>query len=190
MFSWGLFTARILCYILYLCALHVSAWARTAAPVPPMGWSTWTTFKCNINETLILESIKALSDPVKGLSNAGYDFVMIDDCWAAPRNASGAIQVDKGRFPRGFGPVVEAAHSRNLKIGIYTAVGETTCAGMVVLHALVIILFECTKYMSKSVLKLNKGFTGSFGHEAQDAATFHAWGFDFVKHVRAMPANI
>ena len=134
---WGL--RALYCYLLFLLVLLVPAWSRTAAPVPPMGWSTWTTFKCNINETLVLESIEALSDPAKGLRKAGYNYVLIDDCWAAARNASGAIQVDKTRFPRGFAPLVTAAHSRNLKIGIYTAVGEITCAGKVVSHALLII---------------------------------------------------
>lgn len=131
----GLCTLR--CYLLLV--VLVPTWSRNAAQVPPMGWSTWTTFKCNINETLVFESIEALSAPSTGLNKAGYNYVLIDDCWAAPRNASGFIQVDKTRFPRGFAPLVTAAHNRNLKIGIYTAVGETTCAGKVATRALLIV---------------------------------------------------
>ena len=133
--------------------------ANVDARTPVMGWSTWTTFKCNISETLIMSSIKALAG--NGFVRAGYDTVLIDDCWSAPRNASGAIQVDHSRFPRGFAPLITFARNFGIRMGIYTSVGETTCAG----------------------------FTGSLGFEEQDAATFHAWGFDFVKHDTCVDMN-
>ena len=133
--------------------------ANANARSPVMGWSTWTTFKCNINETLILSSIDALAS--NGLAGAGYDTILIDDCWSAPRNVSGAIQIDSTRFPRGFAPLIAVARSVGIRMGIYTSVGETTCAG----------------------------FTGSLGFEERDAATFHAWGFDFVKHDTCVDQN-
>ena len=46
------------------------------------------------------------------------------------------------------------AHAKGLLIGIYTSVGNVTCAG----------------------------YTGSLHNEAIDAASFAKWGFDFVKH--------
>lgn len=60
--------------------------------------------------------------------------------------------VDPGRFPHGFEPLTEYAHARKLKMGIYTSVGNTTCAG----------------------------YTGSLNHEAVDAKAFARWGFDFA----------
>ena len=54
-------------------------------PLPLMGWSTWTTFKCHIiNDTLVRESISALAH--SPLRTAGYDwitigFLFVDDCW-------------------------------------------------------------------------------------------------------------
>eukprot|EP01043_Picozoa_sp_COSAG02_P052884 COSAG02_NODE_5766_length_4055_cov_2.385996_4_plen_100_part_00 len=80
----------------------------------------------------------------------------IDDCWTAPGGKrdemTGEIVVDPGRFPNGFEPLTEYAHARKLKMGIYTSVGNTTCAG----------------------------YTGSLNHEAVDAKAFQRWGFDFV----------
>ena len=41
---------------------------------PPAGWSTWTTFKCDINETLVYEAIDALL--TSGLAKSGYEYVL------------------------------------------------------------------------------------------------------------------
>lgn len=60
--------------------------------------------------------------------------------------------VDPARFPHGFEPLTKYAHARKLKMGIYTSVGNTTCAG----------------------------YTGSLNHEAVDARSFAKWGFDFA----------
>lgn len=48
----------------------------TAALRPPLGWSTWTTFKCAINETLVYEAIDALQN--SGLAKSGYEYVLCD----------------------------------------------------------------------------------------------------------------
>lgn len=47
------------------------------AMTPPMGWSTWNTFRCNISEALIRQSAESLVS--SGLAAAGYK------CVAAPR---------------------------------------------------------------------------------------------------------
>ena len=168
---------------LLLFASSVSAAATTAAgfnatataptnplPLPPLGWSTWTTFECSINETLVRESIEALA--ASPLKKAGYTWILVDDCWTscpassidptnghcsapAPRDAkTGRIVVDPVKFPNGFAPLTALAKKHGLKMGIYTSVSARTCAG----------------------------FTGSLDHEAVDAAAFVEWGFDFIKH--------
>jgi alpha-galactosidase len=50
------------------------------APTPPMGWNSWNTFNTNINENLI----RAVADEfVKdGYKDAGYKYIIIDDCWS------------------------------------------------------------------------------------------------------------
>ena len=47
---------------------------------PPMGWNTWNTFGENINEQLIMETADMIVE--KGYKDAGYEYVVIDDCWS------------------------------------------------------------------------------------------------------------
>ena len=45
---------------------------------PPMGWNTWNTFAQDISDSLIRESADAFCDI--GLKDAGYEYIVIDDC--------------------------------------------------------------------------------------------------------------
>lgn len=122
------------------------------APTPPMGWSSWNSFGCAVDEKLIRETAGALLD--SGLAAAGYRYVNIDDCWQAPkRGPAGELQADPQRFPSGMKALADYLHARGLKLGLYTSVGTRTCEGR----------------------------PGSLGHELQDAELFAAWGADFVK---------
>ncbi|KAH9746885.1 alpha-galactosidase 1 [Citrus sinensis] len=46
---------------------------------PPMGWNSWNHFHCQINEKIIRETADVFVS--SGLSNLGYKYVNIDDCW-------------------------------------------------------------------------------------------------------------
>src|SRR4051794_26539646 len=63
---------------------------------PQMGWNTWNTFACNINEKLIKEAADAMVS--SGMRDAGYVYLNIDDCWHGARDANGFIQADASRF--------------------------------------------------------------------------------------------
>ena len=69
------------------------------------------------------------------------------------RTPAGELIPDPKLFPNGLKTVFDYIHSRGLKAGIYTARGSTTCMGR----------------------------PASDSHEAQDAATFAAWGVDYLK---------
>jgi alpha-galactosidase len=49
------------------------------AQTPPMGWNSWNKFQCNVSEELI----KSVADSIatNGMKDAGYEYVVIDDCW-------------------------------------------------------------------------------------------------------------
>ena len=47
---------------------------------PPMGFNTWNTFGNRIDEKLIMESADAMA--ASGLKDAGYEYLVIDDCWS------------------------------------------------------------------------------------------------------------
>ena len=54
-----------------------TAYENGVALTPPMGWSSWNTFKNHIDEDLIYDTAKAMVD--SGLKDAGYTYVNLDD---------------------------------------------------------------------------------------------------------------
>ena len=119
---------------------------------PQMGWNSWNKYGCNISEEIILDSIDALNET--GLIEYGYNYIIIDDCWQSSRFENGTIIPDPINFPHGIKPLVEYAHSKGLKFGLYSDVGLYTC----------------------------KGRPGSFGFEEIDAQTYAEWGVDYLKY--------
>ncbi|MDB5446164.1 MAG: alpha-galactosidase, partial [Phenylobacterium sp.] len=131
-----------------------TAWAldNGMARAPPMGWNSWHHFGCNVSEMLVREQADALV--ASGLRDAGYQYVVIDDCWQVGRASDGAIQADPARFPSGMKALADYVHAKGLRFGLYSDVGDRTCQGR----------------------------PGSLGHEAQDARTYASWGVDFLKY--------
>jgi alpha-galactosidase len=126
--------------------------ANGLAMTPPMGWNSWNKFGCNVNETIVRRVADAMVS--SGMRDAGYLYVVIDDCWHGPRDALGNITVDRERFPSGMRALADYVHARGLKFGIYSDAGRTTCGGR----------------------------PGSQGHEYQDALTYASWGVDYLKY--------
>lgn len=122
------------------------------AKTPQMGWNTWNTFACDINEKLIREAADAMVS--SGMREAGYIYMNIDDCWHGQRDAKGFIQPDPVRFPSGMKALADYVHAKGLKLGLYSDAGAHTCAGK----------------------------PGSRGHEYQDALTYAEWGVDYLKY--------
>uniref|UniRef100_A0A8C3D2B8 Alpha-galactosidase n=1 Tax=Cairina moschata TaxID=8855 RepID=A0A8C3D2B8_CAIMO len=129
---------------------------------PPMGWLHWERFLCAtdcsaqprrcVSEQLFTEMADVMA--AEGWQDAGYQYLCIDDCWAAPtRDERGRLQADPRRFPGGIRRLADYVHARGLKLGIYSDVGNQTCAG----------------------------FPGSYGHYELDAQTFASWGVDLLK---------
>jgi alpha-galactosidase len=121
------------------------------ARTPPMGWNSWNKFACNVSESLIREAADALVS--SGMKDAGYEYVVIDDCWQVSRDAEGNIVPDPQRFPTGMKALANYIHSKGLKFGIYSDTGSKTCAGR----------------------------PGARGYEFQDARQYAAWGVDYLK---------
>ena len=69
------------------------------ARTPPMGWNSWNKFACNVSEDLIKQAADAMVS--SGMKDAGYQYVVIDDCWQVDRDAHGNIVADAKRFPVG-----------------------------------------------------------------------------------------
>lgn len=128
---------------------------------PVMGWSSWNTYRVNINDTLIRRQAQAMVQ--KGLSEVGYAYVNIDDGFFGWRDQEGVMQTHPGRFPDGLKGVADYIHSLGLKAGIYSDAGSNTCGSI----------------WDKDVNGIGSGL---YGYEYQDAALyFKDWGFDFIK---------
>ncbi|MFF9125600.1 NPCBM/NEW2 domain-containing protein [Streptomyces sp. NPDC014889] len=127
------------------------------ALTPPMGFNNWNSTNCRaeFDESMV----KGIADlfVTKGLKDAGYQYVNLDDCWALPvRDADGKLVPDPVRFPNGIAAVADYVHSKGLKLGIYTSAGTKTCN--------------------------SAGFPGALGHEYSDAQQFADWGVDYLKY--------
>ncbi len=120
---------------------------------PPMGWNSWNTFGAEINEKLVMSITDTIVE--QGYKEAGYEYVVIDDCWSLrERNEEGKLVPDPKKFPHGIKAVADYVHSKGLKFGIYSCAGILTCAG----------------------------YPASYDHEYEDAQLFADWGVDFLKY--------
>jgi len=142
-------------FLLFMSAAALAQESNPSANLaltPPMGWNSWNKFACNVSDELI----RGMADAVvkSGMKDAGYQYVVIDDCWQVSRDQDGNIVPDPQRFPSGIKPLADYIHSLGLKFGIYSDAGSKTCAGR----------------------------PGGLGHEYQDALKYAAWGVDYLKY--------
>jgi alpha-galactosidase len=156
-----------------LCALFLTATAVPASadtppePVPgdrpPLG-ITWATGDPYCVYQFSEDVVKAAADQLvtSGLRDAGYEYVMLGDCWqAAQRDADGKLTA-RASFPSGIPALVEYVHSRGLKIGFTSGTGAKTCSGQA---------------------------AGSLDHENLDAQTFAGWGADYLRYDTCYSVN-
>ena len=99
-------------------------------------------------------AVRGMADAMvsSGMRDAGYRYINIDDTWEGDRDAQGNITSNR-KFPD-MKALAAYVHGKGLKLGIYSSPGPNTCAG----------------------------YEGSYGHEAQDARTYAAWGIDYLKY--------
>ncbi len=124
------------------------------AQTPPMGWNSWNTFGRDINAEVVKGTVDKFIE--LGLDKAGYQYVVIDDCWSKRERdpATHRIVPDPVKFPKGMKDVSDYVHAKGLKFGMYSCAGVRTCAD----------------------------YPGSFDHEFLDAKTFADYGVDFLKY--------
>jgi alpha-galactosidase len=148
------FAARMVSVMLFLmlAASFGRALDNGLAKTPPMGWNSWNKFACKgLNEKVVRETADSMVS--NGMKDAGYQFVILDDCWQTGRDGAGNIVADAERFPSGIKALADYIHSKGLKFGIYSDAGTMTCAKR----------------------------PGSIGHEYQDAKQYANWGVDYLK---------
>lgn len=135
-----------------LSAQQNSSISKSLALTPPMGWNSWNKFACNVSEDMIRQMADAMVK--SGMKDAGYQYIVIDDCWQVSRDEHENIVADPQRFPSGIKALADYVHSLGLKFGIYSDAGSKTCQSR----------------------------PGGLGHEYQDALQYAAWGVDYLKY--------
>ena len=121
--------------------------------VPPMGWNSWNTFTDKISEDLIKETVDVMKD--QGFLEAGYEYIVMDDCWSLKeRDSEDRLVADPEKFPNGIKALADYVHDKGFKFGMYSCCGTRTCAD----------------------------YPGSFEHEYEDARQFAQWGVDYLKY--------
>jgi alpha-galactosidase len=142
----------IACAALATAAAHAQKFEGLAL-TPPMGWNTWNTFAGDCNEALVRETADAMA--ANGMRDAGYVYIVVDDCWSKKeRDADGKLVADPVKFPGGMKALGDYLHSKGFKFGMYGCAGKTTCGG----------------------------YPGGRGHEFQDARQYAEWGVDYFKY--------
>ncbi|ROW15679.1 hypothetical protein VPNG_02178 [Cytospora leucostoma] len=122
------------------------------SPLPPMGFNNWARYMGGLNESLFVDTAEAMVS--KGLLEAGYNRINLDDEWSLmERLPNGSMQWDPVKFPRGLSWLTDFLRSKGFIPGIYTDAGNKSCAG----------------------------FPGAYDYEETDARDFVNWGFEYLK---------
>ena len=152
--------------IIALAAILASSCCERPQGVKPplMGWSSWNAYMVDISDSIITHQADLMVE--KGLKEAGYRYVNIDDGFFGYRDERGYMVPHPERFPKGpegMRALVDHIHSLGLKAGIYSDAGDNTCG-------------------SSYNHDLNGLGAGLYGHDVVDAERyFNEWDFDFIK---------
>ena len=152
--------------IIALAAILASSCCERPQGVKPplMGWSSWNAYMVDISDSIITHQADLMGE--KGLKEAGYRYVNIDDGFFGYRDERGYMVPHPERFPKGpegMRALVDHIHSLGLKAGIYSDAGDNTCG-------------------SSYNHDLNGLGAGLYGHDVVDAERyFNEWDFDFIK---------
>ena len=158
-----IFTAVVASLLCVGCTKPQTTLSENERPFNPpiMGWSSWNAFLVDISEDIIKHQADLMVE--KGLKDAGYQYINVDDGYFGKRDENGAMQANEKRFPNGMKPVADHIHSLGMKAGLYTDAGTRTCGSL----------------WNKDSIGIGAGI---YGHEPQDAQLYFGdWGFDFIK---------
>ncbi len=147
------------------------------ALTPPMGWNSWNCFAQEVSADKVKRAANAMVN--SGLINHGWTYINVDDFWENNRDSKdttlrGKLRDDKGKIVTNsrFGDMkvlADYVHDKGMKVGLYSSPGPWTCGGC----------------------------TGSYNYEKEDAESYAAWGFDYLKYdwcsyggvINGMPGN-
>lgn len=165
----------------------------TICLTPPMGWNSWYVQSEGVSENAIREMAVAFRD--KGLTDYGWTYLNIDDCWMGTRDpVTKAIQPNS-KFTD-MKALVDFVNSIGLKVGVYSTPWMSTYAGYIGGSAPNEAADYSAFYLPENERQnphqlfgrypngIRKGLAriGDVWLVDRDARQFAAWGIDYVKY--------
>ncbi|PPQ72955.1 hypothetical protein CVT26_014529 [Gymnopilus dilepis] len=136
------------------------------AITPPMGWNPYNAFSCDTTEAQYRAAAQSLVN--LGLDSLGYNYLNLDCGWQGKeRNSTGGFTWSISTIPSGIPALSSYIHSLGLKFGVYSDGGVYAC----------------------DFVGGTAHYLGSLGYESSDAATFAAWGADYLKYDNCYAVN-
>jgi len=160
---------------------------------PPMGWNSWYVQSEGVSDEAIRGMATAMEE--KGLTDHGWTYVNIDDCWTGQRDPKTLALQPNSNFGD-MKALVSFVNSKGLKLGIYSTTWMSTYAGYIGGTApneqadySAFFLPEKERKNPRQVFGrypngIKKGLCtiGPVWLVDRDAKQFADWGIDYVKY--------
>lgn len=175
---------------------------QVAAATPYLGWSSWSTFRCNVNDQDIRTQALAMHDRLQA---RGYEYVNVDSDCANAIDAYGRKTYSPAQFPdmQALGAYV---HSLGLRLGVYSypgipiqAVQENLPIYGTPYHAQDIIYPPDGTHPGNSLCQYGSTFQvscridyskpGAQAYIDSTVALYRSWGADLVKLDSVSPGS-
>lgn len=164
----------------------------TLCLTPPMGWNSWYSYSESISQKHV-EKIAQLMEET-GLTQHGWSYVNIDDCWQGVRGGKyNAIQPNN-KFTD-MKAMSDVLHKKGIKLGLYSSPWISTYAGYIggsspnkegTYDSLALPADKRnhpTQFFGRwpGLHNLKLDHTGEFWFFDKDAKQWAEWGVDYVK---------
>lgn len=165
----------------------------TLALTPPMGWNSWYVHSEGVSDAAVREIAVALRE--KGLTEHGWTYLNIDDCWMGTRDPETKAIQPNNKFGdmRALATFVNA---QGLKLGIYSTPWLSTYAGYIGGSGDNAEGDYTAYYLPESErenphqlfgryprgIRLGLARVGPVWFVDRDARQFAVWGIDYVKY--------
>jgi alpha-galactosidase len=169
--------------------LHVG---ETIALTPPMGWNSWNCFARDVTAQDIRNTADALLK--SELSNYGWTYINIDDCWMRRSVPEDPIFNTVDGLKDIYAKEMNIRkRSSKLRFNDSLIIGDVRDEnGMILPNRDFEDMKGLTDYLHQKGFKagiyISPGpwtcqcYAGSYGFEDQDARQFADWGFDYLKY--------
>jgi len=179
-------------------------------PRPPLGWNSYDSFGCFINEQRALENLRVFVDR---LQPHGYEYFVIDAGWYRQFDLAGrefptkddpyrVVFDEFGRpipsadfFPNGFGRLAAACHAAGVKFGIHmmrgiprNAVAANTPVKGAAVHARNIANTGSTCSWCPDNVGVDMRQPGAPAYYDSLIELLAGWGVDFIKYDDIIPS--